>query len=61
MMNPATANGPLYFTRAEVAQLLRVSLRHTYDLQRQGVLPPVKIGAKSVRFRAEDVQRIGRP
>jgi excisionase family DNA binding protein len=46
---------PKMLTRAEVAQLLSVSLRTVDRLRAQGILPAVKVFT-SVRFREEDVK-----
>jgi excisionase family DNA binding protein len=43
-------------TRAEVAQLLSVSLRTVDRLRREGILPALKVFT-TVRFREEDVRR----
>ncbi len=43
-------------TRAEVAQILSVSLRTVDRLRRQAILPAIKVFT-SVRFRAEDVRK----
>ena len=39
----------------EVAQILNVSLPHTYQLMRRGDIPTVRMG-KSVRVRPEDLE-----
>jgi excisionase family DNA binding protein len=47
---------PRLLTRAEVAQLLGVSVRSVDRLRKRQLLPAVKVFA-SVRFREEDVRR----
>lgn len=54
---PVTLTGTqLYFTKPEVARLLKISLRFVTHLMRSGALPYLKLG-RTVRFRLEDVQR----
>lgn len=43
-------------TRRDVANLFQCSLMTVIRLQNAGKLPPVRIGAGSVRYRREDVQ-----
>jgi len=47
----------VFFTKPEMAQLLKVSLRTLCEMMDRGELPYLKIGGKIVRFRLEDVQR----
>lgn len=53
--------GPIspLLTAAEVAAILRVRRSRVYDLARHGQLPVVRLG-RQVRFRLEDISRIGR-
>jgi excisionase family DNA binding protein len=48
---------PKLLSRAEVAEVLSVSVRTIDRLREQGILPPVKV-LTSVRFREEDVKNL---
>jgi excisionase family DNA binding protein len=42
----------------EVASILRVHAKTSYQLAREGRLPVVRLGPRAVRFRREDVERL---
>jgi excisionase family DNA binding protein len=46
---------PGYLTKEEVAQLLKVTTRTVEAYMRQGWLPFVRLGNRTVRFRAADI------
>jgi excisionase family DNA binding protein len=46
-----------FFTREEVADLLRVSLNTVVRMQERGELPTFRVGRKCVRIPAEAVER----
>ena len=48
---------PRYFTKAEMAEMLQVSLRTITEMMSRGELAYLKIGGRLVRFRLEDVER----
>jgi excisionase family DNA binding protein len=54
---PVLPGEHVFFTKLEMAQLLKVSLRTLCEMMDRGELPYLKIGGKIVRFRLEDVQR----
>jgi excisionase family DNA binding protein len=43
-----TARGEAYLTQEEVAKMLRVSQRHVANMQRQGLLPYLKLGRRVI-------------
>lgn len=45
-------------TRTQVSETLGLSLESIRRLARSGVLPPIKLGSRSVRYRATDVWRL---
>ena len=54
---PATAPPPpILVSLREAARLLAVSDRHLWQLQRDGVLPVVRVG-RALRFRIADLER----
>ncbi len=46
-----------FFTKREMAGLLKVSLRTITEMMNRGDLAYLKIGGRLVRFRLEDVER----
>lgn len=44
-----------YYTPQEVANLLRVDVMEVYRLRKDGVLPGVKFGHRTLRFKREDL------
>jgi excisionase family DNA binding protein len=55
MASPAYASLRPLLRRREAAELLGVSARTVDRLAEAGALPRVRVGERSVRFRAEDV------
>jgi len=49
--------GELFFTKPEMARILKVSLRTLCEMMDRGEIAYLKIGGRLVRFRLEDVQR----
>jgi excisionase family DNA binding protein len=45
-----------YLTKKEVAHLLRLTPRTVEAYMRQGTLPYVRIGSRTVRFRESDIE-----
>jgi excisionase family DNA binding protein len=48
-------HAPTYLTKEEAARLLRVTTRTLESYMRQGWLPFVRVGSRTVRFRASDI------
>jgi predicted DNA-binding transcriptional regulator AlpA len=46
---------PLLLTRDEVAAWASVSVRAVQDWERRGILQPVRLGPRTVRFRESDL------
>lgn len=44
--------------RAEVRRQLAVGDSKVRELERRGLLPPVRLGHRCVRYRAEDLRRL---
>ena len=49
--------GHRFYTKREMAGLLKVSLRTITEMMKRGDLAYLKIGGRLVRFRLEDVER----
>lgn len=49
--------GERFFTKPEVARLLKVCVRCVSKMMRRGELPYLKIGRRLVRFRLADIER----
>lgn len=52
------SSGERYLTRAEAAQLLRMSERTVDRLADDGLLPRLRPRGRTVRFRASDVRAV---
>lgn len=55
---PETATAPAVLTLRETADLLRVSGRTVARLTERGILRPLPLGGRIVRYRAADVQAL---
>lgn len=53
----ALPEGERFFTKPEVARLLKVSVRCVTKMMRRGQLPYLKIGKRMVRLRLGDIER----
>lgn len=53
----ALPEGEQFFTKPEIAKLLKVSIRTITEMMNRGEIAYLKIGNRLVRFRLEDVQR----
>jgi excisionase family DNA binding protein len=53
----ALPEGEEFFTKPEIAKLMKVSIRTVTEMMNRGEIAYLKIGERLVRFRLEDVQR----
>jgi excisionase family DNA binding protein len=49
--------GEPLLTAPEVAKLLAVSRERVWSMSRRGEIPTVRIGAREVRYRPEDIEQ----
>lgn len=56
---PAVVTSPeeRFFTKPELAKLMKISVRCLTDMMRRGEVPYLKINGRLVRFRLQDVNR----
>lgn len=48
-------------SRSQVKEILGIHLSSVIRLEKEGLLPPVKIGKRSIRYRQEDVNALIEP